>query len=116
MDDGTKFRYFNTGINTNGINVVNGNILTSSALQREFDKCVTLFKLFISSNKSSKENTLNISEINTDRESDGRNKHGGLGGSGRGQGRDQVKDGGCGGGGCSNDGNHCNNDKDRKRK
>ena len=54
MDNGTKVHHLTTGIKTDCLNVIKSNILASPALQRYFDKCVNLFKLFISSNKSSK--------------------------------------------------------------
>ena len=82
LDYSTKVRHFNTSIKTYGLNVIKANILAIPDLQRDFDRCVTLFESYISSNKSSKEHTLNISKTNTDPH--GRNK-GGLGGGGRGR-------------------------------
>ena len=85
MDYSTKALHFTTGIKTDGLNVIKSNILASPYLQQYFDWCVTLFKSYISYNKSSREHTLNTSKTKTD--PDGRNKGGrGVGGRDRGYG------------------------------
>ena len=86
MDEGTKVYHLTTGIKTDSLNVIKSNILESPDLQRDFDKFVTLFKGFISSNLSSKEHSLNTSNLNTNRKPDGNKGVVGRRGGGRGRG------------------------------
>ena len=93
IDEGTKSWHLNFGIKTDALNIIKANILATPALQRYFDRCVTLFKSYISSNQTAKDININISETNTDHEPD-RNKGRGGGGGGRGRGRRRGRYGG----------------------
>ena len=97
MNKGTKVRHLTFGIKNVTINVIKANILATPELQRDFDRCVTLFKSYISSNRTANDININISETNTDCDPD-RNKGCGGGGGGRGQVRRRGKYGGRGGG------------------
>ena len=117
MDDGTKVCHLTTGIKNDGLNVIRANILAIPDLQRDFDRCVTLFKSYISSNKYSKEHTLNISKTKTDPNGRNNGDHGG-GSQGRGQGGGRGR--GCrgrgnGGGNCRNNPSRKDKDNERKR-
>ena len=93
IDKGKKVRHLTFGIKTDALNVMKANILFTPALQRDFDRCVTLFKSYISSNRTANDININISETNTDRDQD-RNKVRGGGGGGRVQGQGKGQDGG----------------------
>ena len=83
VDEGTKVRHITFGIKTDSLDVIKANIISTPALQRDFDRCVTLFKSYVSSNRTAKDNNLNISETKTDQDPD---NHRGrrVGGRGRG--------------------------------
>ena len=83
MDEVTKVRHFTFGIKTDALNVIKANILATPTLQRYFDRCVTLFKSYTSSNRTAKDININISEMDTYLDPD-RNKVRGGGGGGRG--------------------------------
>ena len=65
MDEGTKVWHPTFGIKTDALNVIKANILGTPTLHRDFDRCVTLFKSHISSNRNAKNININISETNT---------------------------------------------------
>ena len=97
MDEGTKVWHLTFGIKTDALNVIEANILATPTLLRDFDRCVTLFKSYISSKRTAKDININISETNTDRDPY-RNKVRGGGGGGRGQIQGRGRYGGRGGG------------------
>ena len=104
MDEGTNIRHLINGIKTDALNVIKASILASPLLQREFYGCVTLFKWFIYSSHNAKD-TLNISNLDTDRDLDG-NKGGGNWGGGGGGGRNKGNRGGGRGNGGRGRGNY----------
>ena len=63
MDEGSKVRILNRGIQTDKLNNVKTQILANPALQNGFDAYVTLYKDFISQTKSDGNDTLNISQV-----------------------------------------------------
>ena len=113
MDEGTKVWHPTFGIKTDALNVIKANILGTPTLHRDFDRCVTLFKSYISSNRTANDININISETNTDCDPD-RNKGPGGGRGGRGQGQGRGLDGGYGRGNL--DGVKPKKGNDRKRK
>ena len=65
MDEGSKVRILNLGIQTDKLNNVKTQILANPALQNDFNACVTLYKYFISQTKSDGNDMLNISQVKT---------------------------------------------------
>ena len=111
MEKGTKVRQLTNGIKTDVLNAIKANILASPVIQRDFDGCATLFKSFITSNRKSKDSTLNISKLNTDSDPDARGS-----GGGRGQGRGAGRGFGRGGSGGRGNGGRDGKSRQVKRK
>ena len=63
MDEGSKFRILNCGIQTDKLKNVKTQILANLNLRNDFNACVTLYKNFIFQNKSDGNDTLNISQV-----------------------------------------------------
>ena len=97
MEEGTKVWHITFGIKNGALNVIKSNILATTTIKRYFDRRVTLFKSYISSNRTAKDININISETNTDR-GPYRNKDHCDGGGGRGQGWGRNQYGGRVGG------------------
>ena len=65
MDEGSKFRILNCGIQTDKLKNVKTQILANPALRNDFGACVTLYKDFIYQIKIDGNDTLNISKVKT---------------------------------------------------
>ena len=82
MEKGKKGWHLNFGIKTDTLNAIKANIMDTPTLQRDFDRCLTIFKYYISSKRTAKAINSNISDTNTDRDPDS-NKGRSDGGGGR---------------------------------
>ena len=65
IDAGSKVRYLLDGIRTTELDSVKTQVLSSPALQMDFDSCITLYKDFIEAREATAGRTLNISEVCT---------------------------------------------------
>ena len=84
MDEGTKIQHLTNDIKTDALNFIKAKIVASPLLKSDSDGFVMLFKVFISSIRTAK-GAMNISHLNTDRDTDGSKGGGNRGGGGGGR-------------------------------
>jgi hypothetical protein len=65
MDEGSKVRHLISGIQTDKLSTIKGQILGDPALQRDFDGCVNLFKAYLEQVANDRRQTFNVSCVGT---------------------------------------------------
>jgi hypothetical protein len=71
---GTKVRYLLSGIKTNKLNTVKGQILGDPSLQTDFDRCVNLFKAYLKQVANYPSQTINVSRVAVREDNDNKPK------------------------------------------
>jgi hypothetical protein len=63
IDEGTKVHYLLSGIKTNKLNTIKGQILGDPSLQTNFDRCDNLFKAYLEQVANDRSQTFNVSRV-----------------------------------------------------